>query len=233
MPGVASGATGSISAMPHATDTARVLVALAIGASPSPEFSAINFVNATGLAGKLEIRADGEPLSREGYAHGDCSGGLLFPPDRAIRVEATAPGCGPCPPVRLAPVPGGSRVIVFYAAPSDPAGAWPLALRARVLDHREPSARRSVTAIYLGEQPFLRARSGGDEVHLPRGAPAEIWRGEGAPFTVALPWGRIDCRLEEPGHYWLILHDRDRSPSGHLLVPDPVYEIPVFGPPPS
>lgn len=215
--------------MPPVTDAAACLaMVLAASAPPMGEWSAINFVNATGLPGRLEIRVDGEPASRDGYAHGEFSGGLLFPAGKPIRVEASAPGCGPAPALRVAPMAGESRIIVFHAVTDPARGEAPPALRARTLEHREPSARRSVTAIYLGAQPFLLLRSDGREIRLPPDSPVEIWRGRDAAFAATLPCGRIVETLEEQGHYWLILHDEGERTSGHMLVPDPVYSVPVF-----
>ncbi|MCC6355166.1 MAG: hypothetical protein IT577_14840 [Verrucomicrobiae bacterium] len=215
--------------MPPVTDAAACLaMALAASASPMGEWSAINFVNATGLPGRIEIRVEGEPVSRHGYAHGEFSGGLLFPAGTPIRVEASLPGCGPAPALRVASAAGESRVVVFYAVADPAGGAASPALRSRALEHREPSARRSVTAIYLGARPFVVVRSDGRDVRLPPDSPMEIWRGGDAAFAVALPHRRIAERLEERGHYWLILHDEGDGRSGHMLVPDPAYSVPVF-----
>lgn len=216
--------------MSPAIDALGALLGALVIAAPS-DTAALNFVNATGLPGKIEIRIDGEPLSRNGYSHGDFSGGLLFPADKPIPVEASAPACEPAPPLRMLPANGATSIIVLYATPAPDGAAFPLALRARILPHREPSARRSVTAIYLGVQPFVIIRSGDQDIEVQGDTPTEVWSGAGATFTAALPHGTIAARLDETGHYWLIVHDQEGKPSGHLLVPDPAYSIPVFDPP--
>lgn len=217
--------------MPLAIDaTVGLIGALVVATSPAADFSAINFVNGTGLRGKLEVRVDGEPLSTHGYAHGDFSGGLLFPSGGPLRIEASAPGCEPAAPMRVIPGRGTTSIVVFSAAPAPEGAAFPQAVRARMLPHREASASRSVTAVYLGAQPFIVLRVGGLAIRLPADTATEIWRGAGAAVTAALPHGHVQMRLDEPGHYWLILHDQDGGPAGHLLIPDPAYSVPIFDP---
>ncbi|HPA16692.1 MAG TPA: hypothetical protein PLU30_03015 [Verrucomicrobiae bacterium] len=220
--------------MPPAIDALRALLAALAIAVPAPgSTGALSFVNATGLPEKIDIRVDGEPLSRDGYPHGEFSGGLLFPAGRAIRIEASAPCAEPAPAFRVVPGEGTTQVIVIYAMAQERPTVPTLALRARVLPHKESSARHSITGVYLGAQPFVVIRSNGRDVKLPPDVPAEIWKGDGAAFTVAMPHGAVQVRLDEPGHYWLILHDRGGGPTGHLLIPDPAYSAPIFDAPAS
>lgn len=215
--------------MPPAIDAFRALLAALAIAAPGPGGTgALNFVNATGLPDKIDIRIDGEPLSQDGYRHGEFSGGLLFPADRPIRIAASAPCSAPVSALRVIPGEGTTQIIVFYAVAEEGQTTPALALRAQVLPHKESSARHSVTGVYLGAQPFLVLRLNGRDIKLPADVPTEIWQGGGAAFSVAMPHGTVQVRLDEPGHYWLVLHDRRGGPSGHLLVPDPGYSAPVF-----
>jgi len=215
--------------MPRATDVAPAFFALFLISHPAfAEFGALNFVNATGLPEKIHVRIDGAPLSTKGYAHGEFSGGLLFPAGRPIRIEANAEACLPLTPLRVTPGPGKPQIIVFHLAAPEadaPATSW---LKAQVLPHQEPSARHSLTGLYLGTRPFVIVRVNGRDTKLCHGAPAEIWNGAGSTLAVAVPDGSVQVSLDEPGHYWSILCDSRNGMAAHLLVPDPQYSIPVF-----
>lgn len=217
--------------MPRATDIALAFFALLLTAHAAvAEFGALNFVNATGLPENIHVRIDGAPLSRKGYAHGEFSGGLLFPAGRPIRIEANAGACLPLTPLKVTPGIGNPQIVVFHlAAPEADAPATPW-LKGRILPHREPSARRSLTGIYLGAHPFVIVRVDGNDTKLCHGAPAAIWNGSGSTLAVAMPDGSAQVSLDEPGHYWSIFCDSHNGMPGHLLVPDPKYEIPVFDP---
>lgn len=197
-------------------------------AMAGPEYGAVSFVNATCLAQRIEVSVDGEPLSAHGYAHGDFSGGLLFSTSRAIEITATAVAVAPMRPLRLTPCAGTSQLVVFYAVKEPPGSNPGFTLKAHVLLHREPTARRSITAVYLGREPLVVVRVNDRDIRLATGDPSEIWGGNGSSCAVAMPWGVARLSLDEPGHYWLVLSDPVGRLTNHVLIPDLRYSVPTF-----